>query len=232
MRRGLASFRIGAFKKGWMMESDGKSSARKKRKLDQDLDATAAAIAEIRAARRMTLADLGQRSGVAASTISRIENRQTSPTFAVLQKIAAGLSVPVSSLLSKPRDRFAGGRRSVIRAGEGTPLQAPHGRYQLLAEEIATKEMAPALLYVPPGPPMMGGHPGEEFFMVIRGSIHFHMEYYAPLLMKEGDSVYFDAGTPHAVTSATDEEAVILSIVSLARRIELDEDTAPSGDDS
>src|SRR5690606_7273277 len=122
MRRGLASFRIGAFKKGWMMESDGKSSARKKRKLDQDLDATAAAIAEIRAARRMTLADLGQRSGVAASTISRIENRQTSPTFVVLQKIAAGLSVPVSSLLSKPRDRFAGGRRSVIRAGEGTPL--------------------------------------------------------------------------------------------------------------
>lgn len=196
----------------------------RRRKDEGDLETTAASIAELRAARRMTLADLGQRSGVAASTISRIENRQTSPTFAVLQKIAAGLSVPVSSLLSKPRDRFARGWRAVTRAGGGIPLAAPQYRYQLLAEEIANKEMAPALLYVPPGPPLLGGHPGEEFFMVLKGAVEFHMEHYSPLLMKEGDSVYFDAGTRHAVTSAIDGEAIILSMVSLSKRFDLDDD--------
>lgn len=160
--------------------------------------------------------DLSRRSGVAASTISRIENRQTSPTFSVLKKIADGLSVPVSELLAGPGPRFAPGCRAVTRAGTGTRLQTAHGFYQLLADEIASKEMAPALLRVPNGPPVLGGHPGEEFFLVVEGSVEFHMQYYAPLLMKEGDSVYFDAATPHAIIAGGDGEATILTIVSLA----------------
>ena len=52
--------------------------------------------------------------------------------------------------------------------------------------------------------------------MVINGSVEFHMQYYAPMLMETGDSVYFDATTPHAVVSVGGHEATILSIVSLA----------------
>src|SRR3546814_4601424 len=96
----------------------------------------------------MTLMDLSRRSGVAASTISRIENRQTSPTFTVLMKIADGLSVPVSTLLAGPGPRFAPGCRAVTRAGTGTRLETAHGSYRLLADAIASKEMAPALLRV------------------------------------------------------------------------------------
>src|SRR3546814_20002178 len=75
----------------------------------------------------MTLMDLSRRSGVAASTISRIENRQTSPTFTVLMKIEDGLSVPVSTLLAGPGPRFAPGCRPVTRAGTGTRLETAHG---------------------------------------------------------------------------------------------------------
>src|SRR3546814_14613377 len=71
----------------------------------------------------MTLMDLSRRAGVAASTISRIENRQTSPTFTVLMKIADGLSVTVSTLLAGPGPRFAPGCRAVTRAGTGTRLE-------------------------------------------------------------------------------------------------------------
>src|SRR3546814_8710246 len=88
----------------------------------------------------------------------------------------------------------------------------------LLADEIASKEMAPALLRVPSGPPALCGHPGEEFFLVVEGMVEFHMQYYAPLGMEAGDSVYFDAATPHAVIAVGNGEATILTIVSLADR--------------
>src|SRR3546814_20660363 len=43
----------------------------------------------------------------------------------------------------------------------------------------------------------------------------FHMQYDAPLVMEAGDSVYFDAATPHAVIAVGNGEATILTIVSL-----------------
>src|SRR3546814_19808111 len=42
------------------------------------------------------------------------------------------------------------------------------------------------------------------------------MQYYAPLVMEAGDSVYFDAATPHAVIAVGNGEATLLTIVSLA----------------
>src|SRR3546814_16760945 len=84
---------------------------------EQSAEGAAVAIADIRAERRMTLMDLSRRSGVAASTISRIENRQTSPTFTVLMKLADGLSVPVSPPLAGPGPRLAPSCRAVTPAG-------------------------------------------------------------------------------------------------------------------
>src|SRR3546814_16352903 len=76
--------------------------------------------------------------------------------------------------------------------------------------------MAPALLRVPSGPPALGGHPGEEFFLVVEGMVEFHMQYYATLVLEEGDSVYFDAAPPHPVISFGNGEAKILTLVELA----------------
>lgn len=176
----------------------------------------AVAIASIRAERRMTLMDLSRQSSVAASTISRIESGHTSPTIAVLTKIADGLGVSVSVLIEGQGPRFAPGCRTIIRAGDGPWHKNARGSYRWLAAEISKKGMAPALLRPPTSLSMFSGHAGEEFFMVINGSVEFHMQYYAPMLMETGDSVYFDATTPHAVVSVGGHEATILSIVSLA----------------
>src|SRR3546814_12853058 len=82
---------------------------------EQSAEGAAVAIADIRAERRMTLMDLSRRSGVAASTISRIVNRQTSPNSTVLMKIAHALSVHVSQLLASPPPRFAPACSAVTR---------------------------------------------------------------------------------------------------------------------
>ena len=52
--------------------------------------------------KHLTLAELGQRSGVAPSTIQKIENRQMTPSIVVILKIAAGLGLEGGDLIAPP----------------------------------------------------------------------------------------------------------------------------------
>lgn len=62
----------------------------------------AARVRELRAARGLTLAGLAAASGASRSMLSLIERGESSPTAAVLEKIAAGLGVTLASLFDAP----------------------------------------------------------------------------------------------------------------------------------
>src|SRR3546814_14898602 len=110
-------------------------------------------------------------------------------------KIADGLSVPVSTLLAGPGPRFAPGCRAVPRAGTGTRLETAHGSYRLLEDEIASQEMATALLRVTSRPTALGGYPGAEFFLLVCGSVEFPMPFYATLVVESGSIVVLYSDT-------------------------------------
>jgi transcriptional regulator with XRE-family HTH domain len=57
----------------------------------------------LRAARGLTLDALAERSGVSRAMISRIERGESSPTAVLLDKLAAGLGVPLGALFDPPR---------------------------------------------------------------------------------------------------------------------------------
>jgi transcriptional regulator with XRE-family HTH domain len=64
-----------------------------------DLDALLARrVRDLRRSRQLTLEQLAERSGVSRSMISLIERQETSPTAAVLNKLAGALGVTLSSL--------------------------------------------------------------------------------------------------------------------------------------
>ena len=60
-------------------------------------------VAELRAAAGLSLDALATRSEVSRSTISLIERGETSATAVVLEKLSAGLGVPLASLFEAPR---------------------------------------------------------------------------------------------------------------------------------
>jgi transcriptional regulator with XRE-family HTH domain len=62
----------------------------------------AARVRELRAAQAMSLDALASRSGVSRSMISVIERAECSPTAAILEKLAAGLSVTLASFFESP----------------------------------------------------------------------------------------------------------------------------------
>lgn len=167
---------------------------------------------------RLTLQELGARSGLATSTLSKIENGQISPTFETIQAIADGLGVSIAELLAG-RDRVeVSGRRTITRKGEGIRRATAQYDYELLCAELVGKEFIPLLTMVKARTtadfPGLVKHDGEEFFFVLKGSVTLHTEHWADATLGEGDSAYFDSRMGHAIISAGAEDAQILWICS------------------
>ena len=60
-------------------------------------------------------------------------------------------------------------------------------------------------------------HPGEEFVFVLKGSIEVHTEFYDPVVLSEGQSIYLDSTMGHAyVVAAGCEEATVMAVNSAA----------------
>jgi mannose-6-phosphate isomerase-like protein (cupin superfamily) len=57
-------------------------------------------------------------------------------------------------------------------------------------------------------------HDGEEYAFVLDGTVEFHSELYAPVLLHKGDSIYFDSGMGHAYLTASAGPCRVLSICS------------------
>ncbi len=171
-------------------------------------------IRDIRRRNNWTLEDASRRTGLARSTLSKIENEQMSPTFEVVQKLAAGLEIELPQLFEASEAGGATGRRTVTRAGEGRPRVTATYEHELLSVELAKRKMIPFKTRVRARSfdsfSSWVRHPGEEFLYVLEGSIAFYSEFYEPVVLAAGDSVYYDSDMGHACISVSDEDALIL----------------------
>ena len=52
-------------------------------------------VKQLRLAQNLTLEEASKLAGLARSTLSKIENEQVSPTFAVVSKLVAGLGIDI-----------------------------------------------------------------------------------------------------------------------------------------
>jgi transcriptional regulator with XRE-family HTH domain len=86
----------------------------------------AARLRHLRSERGLTLDGLAQRSGVSRSMISLIERGESSPTAAVLDRLAAGLGVTLAALFADaPRD----GAPPLSRRGDQVTWRDPESGY-------------------------------------------------------------------------------------------------------
>jgi len=171
-------------------------------------------VREIRRRNHWTLEDAAKRTGLARSTLSKIENEQMSPTFDVVQKLAAGMEIELPQLFVATESHKASGRRAITRTGEGRPRVTATYEHELLSVELAQRKMIPFRTKVRAR--SFGEfadwvrHPGEEFLYVLDGSIAFYTEFYEPVTLAAGDSVYYDSDMGHACISVSDADATIL----------------------
>ncbi|BCG97204.1 MULTISPECIES: helix-turn-helix domain-containing protein [unclassified Mesorhizobium] len=167
---------------------------------------------------RLTLNDLGQKSGLSPSAVSKIENGQVSPTYETILRLAVGLDVDVTELFGSTPKTSATSRMVITRAGEGIVQSTPHYEYEMLCAGLATKEFTPLLTYIRARSiddfAEIKGHFGEEFFYVMSGEVMLYTEHYAPVRLLPGDSSYYDSAMGHALVSVSEDDALILWIAT------------------
>ncbi|MBZ9938176.1 XRE family transcriptional regulator [Mesorhizobium sp. BR1-1-16] len=165
-----------------------------------------------------TLQELGDRCGLASSTLSKIENGQMSPTYDTILRVAGGLGLDMAELFTGKVPNDIGGRRTVTRSGQGVIRSTAQYSYEMLAAELSGKQFIPLLTTIDARSisdfPSLVRHSGEEFFYVLCGQVTLHTEHYAPTVLNVGDSCYFDSSMGHACVSTGSEPAQILWICS------------------
>ncbi|RUM53981.1 MAG: transcriptional regulator [Marinomonas sp.] len=175
-------------------------------------------VKEIRLTKGWTLEEVSKRTGIARSTLSKIENDQVSPSFAIVQKLIGGLGMDLPQLFVEAQEHSMAGRRDITRYGEGEPHPTATYEHELLSYSISRKKMVPFKTIVRARNfsefKEWVRHDGEEFLLVLSGSVVFYSEFYEPVELNEGDSVYYDATMGHIVVSLSPEDAQILWVVA------------------
>jgi transcriptional regulator with XRE-family HTH domain len=146
--------------------------------------------------RRLSLDQLSEVTGVSKSMLRQIETGKSSPTIATIWKIANGLHVSFTALLSKPVVQ------AEVRPFRGKkPLMAVSEHYRLFplipfepqqSFETYYAEIDPGTVF--PGEPHEGNV--QEYVFVIRGRLQISVAD-KKFEVKENEFLQFQANCPH-----------------------------------
>ncbi|WP_010137774.1 helix-turn-helix domain-containing protein [Oceanicola sp. S124] len=173
----------------------------------------------LRKSRKLTLTRVAEMSGVSASTLSKIENAQVSPSFDIIKRICDGLDIAIEDMMGDAEPAPApamNGRKTTTLSGSGARFTCGQYDYKAHATELFRKGMVPLELHVRARSveefDHWSRHNGEEFVFVLSGEIEIHTELYAPFRLKQGESAYFDSSMAHIYLSVSAEDAHVLSV--------------------
>jgi quercetin dioxygenase-like cupin family protein/DNA-binding XRE family transcriptional regulator len=155
--------------------------------------------------------------GVPEETYLAYEQGAEDIPIGKLHKIAVALQVDFSELLTGEAPRMAD--YTIVRKGMGARVDRFEGyRYENLALNFRSREMEPMIVTLEPKdsptPPVT--HSGQEFNLVLSGAMRVSIGKRS-FVLREGDSVYFDATIPHS-ESAENGLAKFLTVFNEKQR--------------
>ena len=169
-----------------------------------------------------TLKEMSEHSGIPVSTLSKVEHDRLTLTYDKLQQVSQRLKIPMSDLFAnpaEPREPRVTGRRSIGRIEDAVRVTTPNYDYFYLSTELRRKRMIPIITCIRAKSLEEFGdlvrHEGEELVYVIKGRIEVHTEFYDPVTIQEGETIYIDSSMGHAYLVAEGcEEALTLGVCS------------------
>ena len=167
----------------------------------------------------ITLKELSRRSGVALSTLSKMELGQVSVGYEKLAAVATALGVDLAQMFD-PRVRAAAAARPTVvrsRFDSAPAYDAGTYDYRMLATEYPHKRMTPIFGVIRARTlaefPDFVRHAGEEFLLVLSGTIRILFETGESLLLGREESAYFDSGVGHVYLSRGRAPARIMVVM-------------------
>jgi transcriptional regulator with XRE-family HTH domain len=166
---------------------------------------------------RWTLREMSARSGIPLSTLSKVERDELSLSYDKLSQLAERLQIDIADLFATRRgSAVANARRSVDRSPDSSRVNSGNCDYHYLCADLRQKRMTPMLMRIRAdggSPAQMSGQAGEEYVYVLEGCVRVHTEFYEPVVLNKGESMYIDSSMGHAYTAGEGcNEAAILRV--------------------
>jgi mannose-6-phosphate isomerase-like protein (cupin superfamily) len=167
---------------------------------------------------------MSKQSGIPVSTLSKVEHGRLSLTYDRLLQLSQRLRLDASELFPEPGELEGGAilaRRSLGLPDSALSVTSLYCDHIILCTEMRRKRMVPIITTVRAktlGEADILSHSGEEYVYVLKGQLTVHSEFYDPVLLQAGQSMYIDAHMSNAYLAAEGcEEAVTLRVCSSAK---------------
>jgi len=160
-------------------------------------------IRAIRNRKKITIAQMCERTGLSKGFISNVENNNTSPSISTLKTIAEFLGVPLPYLLLEKKQHMRVVRKEARANSTFNDLKVEH-----LTSKGGLRMM---IVEFPPGASTgePHAHEGEECHLVLEGRIIAEQGEDSEII-EQGDSFSWNASVPHTVKNIGEDKAVVL----------------------
>jgi DNA-binding transcriptional MerR regulator/mannose-6-phosphate isomerase-like protein (cupin superfamily) len=172
---------------------------------DGNAGAIGAHLRQLRARRKLSLAQVADAVGVSVGFLSALERSQMSGSVGTLRKLARFYQTNILDFFNAngtSSRQVRPAQRKVLEAGAGVKME-------LLA--WGNTVMEPHLFRIAPdaGSGEAYTHDGEEFIYVLRGDLEIILDG-EQFQLKPGDSFYFESSTPHRWKNPGGKETWVL----------------------
>ena len=186
-----------------------------------DLKAQLAEVAErIRTMREiigLSEEEMAQRTGVTLEEYRSFESGEHDFSFTFIFKCAERFGIDPTDLIKGTSPRLS--TYTITRRGEGLPITRRQGfKYLNLAPLFKGKTAEPFFVTMPYNEAeqkvaiKLSTHQGQEMDIVIKGKMRVQIGSHIEEL-GEGDSIYYNSGTPHGMIAVGGEECTLYAVV-------------------
>jgi transcriptional regulator with XRE-family HTH domain len=183
--------------------------------MQERIKEVAGRVKELRDILEISTDDMSEYLRMSPEQYLKYENGKEDIPASILYEISRKLGVEMSILLTgeTPRAHYF----SVTRKGQGASVERrKQYKYQSLASNFINKKAEPFIVTVEPKPEKTpvhtNSHPGQEFNLVLEGSLKLIIKDHE-IVLDEGDSIYFDSSSDHAMVALNNKTARFLAII-------------------
>jgi transcriptional regulator with XRE-family HTH domain len=176
----------------------------------------------LRARNGWTLKEMSERTDIPVSTLSKVEHDRLTLTYDKLVQLSQRLNIRISELFADPYEvveTAVTARRSIGSMDDAVRVNTKNYDYYYLCPELRRKRMIPIITRIRAKSAEEFGslvnHSGEEYIYVLEGGIQVLTQFYDPVVLHVGESIYIDSNMGHAyVTAEGCDEALVLAVCS------------------
>ncbi|MBI5680362.1 MAG: helix-turn-helix transcriptional regulator [Methanobacterium sp.] len=172
-------------------------------------------IFELRDLSKISAEEMAEYLNIDVGTYKQYEEGVVDIPASILYEISHKFDVDMGLLLTGEETRMH--IFTVTRKGKGIEVERQKQyKYENLAEKFIHKKAEPFIVTVEPKnndkEPNKNSHPGQEFDYVLEGNLKIYI-HNNEIILKEGDSIFFDSSYEHAMEALNNKPAKFIAIV-------------------